>query len=205
MDRRTDGRRVGGWRRDQSCCSDCSMVRFPGIRPTAEVVAILNNTPRRAQVVGILRAEGGGDVLRLTPCDPRMPHMMVNASSMPAEIQQRLLVRPSALIALCSGKLWTLQSLNITLHGWMGGWIGWDGWINEWMDGSIDACTWSGQQCTTLLLLCRSFTLITDRCCTLLQLCKCTINTRSTAVCYCNRYNSLVIDMWFTAVPYCYL
>lgn len=69
------------------------MAKFPGIRPTAEVVAILNETPRRAQVVGILNAEGSGDVLRLTPCDPRMPHMMVDAASMPAEIQQKLQVR----------------------------------------------------------------------------------------------------------------
>lgn len=73
----------------------CSMLKFPGMRPTAEVVAILNKTPRRAQVVGILNAEGSADVLRLTPCDPRMPHMMVNASSIPAGIQQGLLVCPS--------------------------------------------------------------------------------------------------------------
>ena len=70
------------------------MAKFPGIRPTAEVVAILNEAPRRAQVVGILNAEGSGDVLRLTPCDPRMPHMMVDAASMPPEIQQTLQVHP---------------------------------------------------------------------------------------------------------------
>lgn len=75
------------------------MVNFPGIRPTAEVVAILNKTPRRAQVVGMLKAEGSGDVLRLTPCDPRMPHMMVNGSSMPSEIQQRLQVPSSVFPA----------------------------------------------------------------------------------------------------------
>ena len=78
------------------------MVKFPGIRPTAEVVAILNKTPRRAQVVGILNAEGSGDVLRLTPCDPRMPHMMVNASSMPSGIQQRLLVCPFLFFSPCT-------------------------------------------------------------------------------------------------------
>ena len=98
MDGWTDGymdARVNGW--VSTRCADCSMLKFPGIRPTAEVVAILNKTPRRTQVVGILRAEGFGDVLRLTPCDPRMPHMMVNASSMPAEIQQKLLVCPPLL------------------------------------------------------------------------------------------------------------
>ena len=68
------------------------MLNFPGMRPTAEVVAILNKTPRRAQIVGILNSEGTGDVLRLIPCDPRMPHMMVNASSMPSGIQQSLQV-----------------------------------------------------------------------------------------------------------------
>ena len=77
------------------------MMKFQGIRPTAEVVAILNKTPRRGQVVGILNAEGCGDVLRLTPCDPRMPHMMVNASSMPPGIQQRLLVCPLLLLSGC--------------------------------------------------------------------------------------------------------
>lgn len=131
MDGRVDSRLVEGWRREQSCCSDCSMVRFPGIRPTAEVVAILNKTPRRAQVVGILRAEGLGDVLRLTPCDPRMPHMMVNASSMPAEMQQRLLVRPP-LFALCSGKLCTLQSLIIDT---------WSG--QQYMVHCCSCCCWS--------------------------------------------------------------
>lgn len=96
----------------------CSMVKFPGMRPTAEVVAILNKTPRRAQVVGILTAEGFGDVLRLTPCDPRMPHMMVNASSIPAGIQQGLLVYPSLFFSCPFVRAQRILPLLCIMHSW---------------------------------------------------------------------------------------
>ena len=68
------------------------MLANPGIRPTAEVVAILVESSRRSQVVGILKQEIPGDVLALTPCDPRMPKMMVAIQSLPAELKDRLLV-----------------------------------------------------------------------------------------------------------------
>ena len=74
-------------------CLHCRMLKFPGMRPTAEIVAVLNKTPRRTQLVGILKAEGSGDVLRFIPSDPRMPHMMVNAATLPASIQPSLQVR----------------------------------------------------------------------------------------------------------------
>ncbi|DBA78387.1 TPA: hypothetical protein ACH3X2_007892 [Trebouxia sp. C0005] len=66
------------------------MLKFPGMRPTAEVVGILNKSVRRQQVVGILKQEHAGDVLTLIASDPRMPHMMVNAASMPFELRQQL-------------------------------------------------------------------------------------------------------------------
>lgn len=66
------------------------MLKFPGMRPTAEVVGILNKSVRRQQVVGILQQEHAGDVLMLIASDPRMPHMMVNAASMPFELGQQL-------------------------------------------------------------------------------------------------------------------
>ena len=68
------------------------MLKFPGMRPTAEVVGILNKSVRRQQVVGILKQEHTGDVLTLIASDPRMPHMMVNAASMPFELRQQLQV-----------------------------------------------------------------------------------------------------------------
>jgi len=42
--------------------------------------------------VGILKQEHAGDVLTLIASDPRMPHMMVNAASMPFELRQQLQV-----------------------------------------------------------------------------------------------------------------
>jgi len=68
------------------------MLKFPGMRPTAEVVGILNKSVRRQQVVGIPKQEHAGDVLTLIASDPRMPHMMVNAASMPFELRQQLQV-----------------------------------------------------------------------------------------------------------------
>ena len=68
------------------------MLKFPGMRPTAEVVAILKPSTRRQQVVGILKQEHDHDVLALWPADPRMPRMMVNAASMPFELRQQLQV-----------------------------------------------------------------------------------------------------------------
>ena len=72
--------------------SCCRMVQFPGMRPTAEVVGILSQSVRRQQVVGILKQEHEGGVLSLIPADPRLPHMMVNAASMPFELRQQLQV-----------------------------------------------------------------------------------------------------------------
>ncbi len=74
----------------------CRMLKFPGMRPTAEVVGILNKSVRRQQVVGILKQEHAGDVLTLIASDPRMPHMMVNAASMPFELRQKLQVLPTS-------------------------------------------------------------------------------------------------------------
>ena len=71
------------------------MLKFPGMRPTAEVVAILNKSPRRQQVVGILKQEYTGDALALIPADPRMPRMMVDAASMPSDLRQQLQVCPA--------------------------------------------------------------------------------------------------------------
>lgn len=68
------------------------MLANPGIRPTAEVVGILVASARRSQVVGILKQEVPGDVLALTPCDPRMPKMMVPVDSLPAQLKGKLLV-----------------------------------------------------------------------------------------------------------------
>lgn len=72
--------------------SYCRMLKFPGMRPTAEVVGILSQSVRRQQVVGIVKQEHKGDVLSLIPADPRLPHMMVNAASMPFELRQQLQV-----------------------------------------------------------------------------------------------------------------
>ena len=68
------------------------MLANPGIRPTAEVVAIVTPSSRRSQVVGILKQEVSGPALALTPCDPRMPKMMVKIDSLPAELKDQLLV-----------------------------------------------------------------------------------------------------------------
>lgn len=68
------------------------MLKFPGMRPTAQVVAIVNKSVRRQQVVGIMKQEHAGDVLALIPADPRMPRMMVNAASMPLELRHQLQV-----------------------------------------------------------------------------------------------------------------
>jgi len=46
--------------------------------------------------VGILKQEHAGDVLTLIASDPRMPHMMVNAASMPFELRQQLQVLPTS-------------------------------------------------------------------------------------------------------------
>ena len=49
--------------------------------------------------MGILKQEHAGDVLTLIASDPRMPHMMVNAASMPFELRQQLQVPTSDITA----------------------------------------------------------------------------------------------------------
>ena len=68
------------------------MSANPGIRPTAQVVAVVNKAARRSQVVGILRQEAPKGMLALTPCDPRMPKMMVPVDSLPEDLKTPLQV-----------------------------------------------------------------------------------------------------------------
>ena len=70
----------------------CRLSERPELRPTAEVVSILEPSARRNAVVGVLREEPSGNLMFLMPADPRMPKCVVRSAALPANIKQALKV-----------------------------------------------------------------------------------------------------------------
>lgn len=99
------------------------MLKFPGMRPTAEVVGILSQSVRRQQVVGMLKQEHKGDVLSLIPADPRLPHMMVNAASMPFELRQQLQVHQPGCVG--GGSCASVRASSLTVRCMLQLLLGW--------------------------------------------------------------------------------
>ena len=62
---------------------------FKGWRPTAEVVGILEPSPRRQNIVGVFRYDG--DRVYVMPCDPRMPPLQVDKGRIQEQGLHRLL------------------------------------------------------------------------------------------------------------------
>lgn len=62
---------------------------WDGWRATAEVVAIVDPSPRRSCVVGVLRADGNNVIW--DPCDPRLPRAFVKDNDMPSALRKKLL------------------------------------------------------------------------------------------------------------------
>ena len=88
-------------------------VQWPELRPVAEVAAILNPSPRRAALVGILHPLPGRDaqvelapdagMMCLVPCDPRMPRCSVAHCDIPKEIlaQVQVLSYAEPYVLMC--------------------------------------------------------------------------------------------------------
>jgi Dis3-like cold-shock domain 2 (CSD2) len=64
------------------------------------VVGVLDLSPRRRAVLGVLKEEGAGGALFLVPRDPRLPRMVTKASSLPPAQQAAL----KAEAALCDAQ-----------------------------------------------------------------------------------------------------
>lgn len=69
----------------------CRLRDRPDLRATGRVVAILEETPRRQRVVGVLQQEAR--YVSLIPVDLKMPKCHVRTSELPNTIKKLLEVR----------------------------------------------------------------------------------------------------------------
>jgi len=73
--------------------------QFEGWQATAEIVAIVVESPRRRCVVGVLHKEGSG--LIWESCDPRLPRGFVRERSIPHSLRLQLLEEASRVVVPC--------------------------------------------------------------------------------------------------------
>lgn len=65
----------------------CRMRERPDLRATGRVVAILEPTPRRNRIVGVLQ-KGSETTAVLVPVDMRLPPYQTKLSDLPADLRQ---------------------------------------------------------------------------------------------------------------------
>lgn len=70
----------------------CRLKERPELRACAKVVAILQPSKRRGQIVGVVREDPFGKALLLMPCDPRMPICLLRSSDFPEGLKTSLKV-----------------------------------------------------------------------------------------------------------------
>ena len=86
------------------------LVERADLRATGRVVAVLEPSPRRNQVVGVLQQAGPGCVL--VPVDPRLPKGRVRVSHLPATLRAELQVRRSCRCTLSAADAGLAQRLR---------------------------------------------------------------------------------------------
>ena len=68
------------------------MTERPDLRATGRVVAVLEPTPRRNRIVGVLQNESNTAVTFI-PSDPRLPKFHTELSDLPMDLKDGLMVQ----------------------------------------------------------------------------------------------------------------